>query len=149
MKVGESGTVACSTNGGFSLDYSYKSSDPKVVSVDQKGNLNAWKKGTAKITISASPINVKKTITIKVTDSTLSKRKTAYRSTGAVGTVSATMHRSINSGYTYGDVQTAYLNARADGTFERVEYIRGYVVREIYDSSYRLKSRKKISICIA
>lgn len=144
MKVGESGTVACSTNGGFSLDYSYKSSDPKVVSVDQKGNLNAWKKGTAKITISASPINVKKTITIKVTDSTLSKRKTAYRSTGAVGTVSATMHRSINSGYTYGDVQTAYLNARADGTFERVEYIRGYVVREIYDSSYRLKSRKKI-----
>ena len=54
------------------------------------------------------------------------------------------MHRSINSGYTYGDVQTAYLNARADGTFERIEYIRGVVVREVYDSSYRLKSQKKI-----
>lgn len=144
MKVGASGTVVCSTNGGFSLDYTYKSSDPKVVSVDQKGNLNAWKKGTAKITISASPINVKKTITVKVTDSTLSKSGNAYKSTGAVGAVSATMHQSINSGYTYGNVQTAYLNARADGTFERIEYIRGSVIREVYDSSYRLKSQKKI-----
>ena len=144
MKVGASGMVTCSTNSRFSLDYTYKSSDSKVVSVDQKGNLTAWKKGTAKITISASPINVQKMIAIKVTDSTLSKSKTAYKSTGAVGSVSATMHRSINSGYTYGDVQTAYLNARADGTFERIEYIRGVVVREVYDSSYRLKSQKKI-----
>lgn len=144
MKVGASGTAACSTNGGFALDYTYKSSDPKIVSVDKNGNLNAWKKGTAKITISASPINVKKTITVKVTDSTLSKSGNAYKSTGAVGAVSATMHQSINSGYTYGNVQTAYLNARADGTFERIEYIRGSVIREVYDSSYRLKSRKKI-----
>lgn len=144
MKVGASGTAACSANGGFALDYTYKSSDPKIVSVDKNGNLNAWKKGTATITITASPINVKKTITIKVTDSTLSKSSNTYKSTGAVGTASATMHLSTNSGYTYGNVQTAYLNARSDGTFERVEYIRGSVVREVYDSSYRLKSRKKI-----
>lgn len=44
MKVGASGTAACSTNGGFALDYTYKSSDPKIVSVDKNGNLNAWKK---------------------------------------------------------------------------------------------------------
>lgn len=144
MKVGASGTAACSTNGGFALDYTYKSSDPKIVSVDKNGNLNAWKKGTATITITASPINVKKKITIKVTNSTLSKSSNTYKSTGAVGTASATMHLSTNSGYTYGNVQTAYLNARSDGTFERVEYIRGSVVREVYDSSYRLKSRKKI-----
>lgn len=144
MKVGASGTAACSTNGGFALDYTYKSSDPKIVSVDKNGNLNAWKKGTATITIKADPINVKKTITIKVTDSTLSKSSKTYKSTGAVGAASATMHQSINSGYTYGNVQTAYLNAKSDGTFERVEYIRGYVVREIYDSSYRIKSQKKI-----
>ena len=144
MKVGASGTAACSTNGGFALDYTYKSSDPKIVSVDKNGNLNAWKKGTATITIKADPINVKKTITLKVTDSTLSKSSKTYKSTGAVGTASATMHLSTNSGYTYGNVQTAYLNARSDGTFERVEYIRGSVVREVYDSSYRLKSRKKI-----
>lgn len=100
-------------------------------------------KGTATITIKADPINVKKTITIKVTNSTLSKSSNTYKSTGAVGTASATMHQSINSGYTYGNVQTAYLNARSDGTFERVEYIRGSVVREVYDSSYRLKSRKR------
>ncbi len=144
MKVGASGTAVCNTNGGFALDYTYKSSDPKIVSVDKNGNLNAWKKGTATITITASPINVKKTITIKVTDSTLSKSSNVYKSTGAVGAASATMHLSTNSGYTYGNVQTAYLNAKSDGTFERVEYIRGSVVREVYDSSYRLKSQKKI-----
>ena len=51
LRLQESGTAACSTNGGFALDYTYKSSDPKIVSVDKNGNLNAWKKGTATITI--------------------------------------------------------------------------------------------------
>ena len=144
MKVGTTGTVACTANSEFVLDYSYKSSDPNVVSIDSSGHLNAWKKGTATITVSTPQVNVKKTVTIKVTDSKLSKSGKIYKSTESVGAASATMHQSINSGYTYGNVQTAYLNAKSDGTFERVEYIRGYVVREIYDSSYRIKSQKKI-----
>lgn len=145
MKVGASGTIGCTAAGGFKMDYTYKSSDPKIVSVDQNGNLNAWKKGTATITISAATINVRKTITIQVSASALSKRSKSYQSKNAVGTASATMHQSINSGSTnYGKVQTAYLNAKADGTFERVECIRDYVVCEIYDSSYRLTSQKRI-----
>lgn len=144
MKVGAAGTVTCAVENGFKLDYTYKSSDSKIVSVDANGRLNAWKKGTATITVTSTQINVKKSITITVTDSALSKSSNVYTSTGVVGAASATMHRSINSGDTYGSVQTAYLNARSDGSYERVEYIRGYVVREIYDSNYRLVSQKKI-----
>lgn len=48
----------------------YKSSNPKVVTVDKKGNLRALKAGTAKITISAKASGIynkaSKTITIKV-----------------------------------------------------------------------------------
>ena len=144
MSVGTTGTVKCTADSNFIFDYTYKSSDSKIVSVDENGTLSAWKKGTVTITITAPKLNVKKSITITVTDSNLSKSSIVYTSTGVVGAASATMHKSTNIGYNYGSVQTAYLNALANGTFERVEYIRGYVVREIYDSSYRLLSQKKI-----
>lgn len=145
MKVGDAGQLKCTAAGGFKLDYTYKSSDSSIVSVDENGNLNAWKKGTAKITISASPIHVTKTVTIKVTDSTLSKSSSIYKTTQSQGTASATMHKSTNSGSYYGDVQTAWLTPLSNGTFERVEYVRGSVIREVYDSSYRLQSKKTIS----
>ena len=65
MKVGASGTAACSTNGGFALDYTYKSSDPKIVSVDKNGNLNAWKKGTATITVQSGSKKMTCKVTVK------------------------------------------------------------------------------------
>ena len=52
----------------------YKSSNPKIVTVDKKGNLKPLKVGTAKITISAKTSGIynkaSKTITIKVVNKT-------------------------------------------------------------------------------
>ena len=55
----------------------YKSSNPKVVSVDKKGNLKALRPGTAKITIYAKATGTfnkaSRTITVKVTKKTAAK----------------------------------------------------------------------------
>lgn len=48
------------------MDYTYESSDPNIVSVDETGGLNAWKAGTATITITAETIGVTKQVTITV-----------------------------------------------------------------------------------
>ena len=58
----------------------YKSSNPKVVSVDKKGNLKALRTGTAKITVYAKATGTfnkaSRTITVKVTKKTAAKPTT-------------------------------------------------------------------------
>ena len=54
MKVSESDKLICTTEGSCKMDYTYESSDPNIVSVDETGGLNAWKAGTATITITAA-----------------------------------------------------------------------------------------------
>lgn len=59
----------------------YKSSNPKIVSVDKKGNLKALRSGTAKITVYAKATEIfnkaSRTITVKVTKKTAVKPTTA------------------------------------------------------------------------
>ena len=66
LTVGQSKNLGAKAKTGLT----YKSSNPKIVSVDKKGNLRAIKVGTAKITISAKTSGIynktSKTITIKV-----------------------------------------------------------------------------------
>ncbi|MCM1272199.1 MAG: leucine-rich repeat protein [Clostridium sp.] len=143
LKVGGSGTIQCSAGKGILLDYTYKSSNPAVVSVDAEGRINAWKAGTAKITITAGQISKKQTITIKVKDSALSKSNKIYAVNGTVGSYSAIMHKNANN-YNYGTTKTAYLTALSNGGFERVEYVRGKVLVEKYDSKYKLISKKTV-----
>lgn len=66
MKVSESDKLICTTEGSCKMDYTYESSDPNIVSVDETGGLNAWKAGTATITITAETIGVTKQVTITV-----------------------------------------------------------------------------------
>lgn len=145
MKVGGSSRIECGTDSGFELDYTYKSSNSKIVSVDSTGKMNAWATGKATISITASPINVTKKFTVTVSHSSLSKSKSIYKLTSAVGTTSATMHRdSADGSSNYGDTKKAYLTPLSNGGYERVEYIKGKVVAETYNSSYKLQKSKKI-----
>lgn len=143
VTVGNYDQISCSADSSFALDYTYESSDPKTLSVDAQGKINAWKAGTVTVRITAVPINVTKEITITVNESALSKDSGAsYKVVASTGTASSTMHRPKNS--TYGSVQTAYITQLGDGTYERLEYIKKQIVREVYNADYTLQSQSNI-----
>lgn len=143
MYVGDSSTIQCGADGAFLMDYTFESSEPKVVSVDEKGRLNAWKAGTATITVKASPLNMVKRFTVTVKDRAASG-ESAFSVTYTKGISSTTIHKPENSGY-YGAVTTAKLVQKPDGSFERIEYVNSKVLIENYSSSLTLKSKKYIS----
>ena len=144
MTVGSSGKISCvSDNDSFKLSYTYESSDSSVVSVDSKGKLNAFKAGKVSITIKASPINVVKKVDIVVEESELSGSDTSYKTSDVTDTVSGITHSNASRGY-YGTPQTAYLTPLKNGTYERVEYINSKIIREVYDSSFKLQSTSEI-----
>lgn len=143
MKVGESSKIQCNADSSFSLDYTYTSSDPKVIHVDQEGNINAWKAGKAVITVTSPVINVTRKMTITVTDSQAS-RNAVYKTINMKGTVSSNIHLPENGG-TYGTTVKSYLTATSDGGYERVEYINNKIIVEKYNSSLTLLSTKTIT----
>lgn len=144
MTVGSSGKISCTAdNDAFKLDYTYESSDPSVVSVDKKGKLNAFKAGTVTITIKASPINITKQIRITVKDTEISGGNDIYKTSDITELTSEITHSNTNRSY-YGSPQTAYLTPLENGNYERVEYLNKKIVREIYDSSFKLQSTSEI-----
>ena len=145
MTVGDSGKISCITdNDSFKLSYTYESSDSSIVSVDSKGKLNAFKSGKVSITIKASPINIVKKVDIVVEESELSGNSdTAYKTSDITDTVSGITHSNTYRSY-YGTPQTAYLTPLKNGTYERVEYINNKIIREVYDSSFKLQNTSEI-----
>lgn len=70
MKVGDNASLSWTVkpSKAYNKDVTFKSSDKKVVTVDEEGNLTAHKKGTAKITVTAKDGSKKKatcTVTVK------------------------------------------------------------------------------------
>lgn len=144
MTVGSSGKISCvADNDAFKLSYTYESSDPSVVSVDKKGKLNAFKAGTVTITIKASPINITKQIRITVKDTEISGGNDIYKTSDITELTSEITHSNTNR-YYYGSPQTAYLTPLENGNYERVEYLNKKIVREVYDSSFKLQSTSEI-----
>lgn len=144
LTVGSSGKISCTTDSdSFKLNYTYESSDSSIVSVDKKGKLNAFKSGTATITIKAPQINVTKQVTITVTDTELSLSNTAYRTSNLANRTSDITHSYTNES-DYGHTQTSYLTALNNGNYERIEYINGKIVREVYNASFKRVSSSTI-----
>ena len=143
INVGEYDTIHCYNEGSFTLDYTFESSNPEVLSVDENGTINAWKAGNVTLKIKAFPTGVTKNIEIEVKDSTLSASERAYELTESSGIPSATIHRPVNYGY-YGDVTTAYLVPLENGGYQRVEYVNSKVLVENYDASFKLIGQKYI-----
>lgn len=145
MTVGSSDKVSCITdNDAFKLDYTYESSAPSVVSVDQKGKLNAFKAGTATITVKASPIGITKKAKITVKDSALSGGNDIYKTSNRTGLTSSSITHSDANDYYFGSPQTAYLTMLKDGKYERIECRDKKIVREVYDASFKRLSTSEI-----
>lgn len=143
MRVGESSVISCSAGDAFLLDYTFESSDTKVADVDEKGRLNAWKAGTAVITVKAPALNISKRFTVTVKERA-GAGKDVFSVTYTKGISSTTIHESQNTG-NYGTVTGANLTQKPDGGFERVEYVNSKVLIETYSSSLALKKKKYIS----
>ena len=142
MKVSESSKLICSTEGSYKMDYTYESSDPSVVSVDETGGLNAWKSGTATITITAETIGVTKQVTITV-DGSQYENAEAFSKVNLEGTVSNNIHLPRYYSY-YGSTTKSYLAQTADGGYQRAEYINDKIIVETYDSKGNLISSKNV-----
>lgn len=135
--VGSSAKLNVKATKGAKL--SYKTSNKKIATIDNKGNIKGRKAGTAKITITAKKSKyktVKKTITVKVvkqnqkiTASNVSvyyKKGRSLRAKAKTGLTYKSSNRavvSVNSkGYIVGKkVGTAkiYITAKASGTYKK------------------------------
>lgn len=143
MNVGDSSVIKCTAGGAFLLDYTFESSNPKVLDVDERGRLNAWTAGTAVITVKAPALPAVKQFTVTVKERAGSGAD-VFSVTYTKGASSTTIHRPGNSGY-YGTVTEANLTQKPDGSFERVELIDSKVLIESYSSSLTLKSKKNLA----
>ncbi len=142
MQIGENAQIICDNQSNFVFEYTYTSSDSSIVSVSKSGELNAWKNGTATITIEDGTNHVKKQFQVIVSGG--SKGTGVYAVTQAKGTTSNNIHLPYASGY-YGSVTTAYMNQLSNGDYERVEWVNSKVIVETYSSDYTLKNKKSIA----
>ena len=143
MKVSESDKLICTTEGSCKMDYTYESSDPNIVSVDETGGLNAWKAGTATITITAETIGVTKQVTITV-DGSQYEDAEVFSKVNLEGAASDNIHLPHYSSY-YGSTTKSYLAQTADGGYQRAEYINDKIVVETYDSKLNLVSSENVA----
>ena len=142
MKVSESDKLICTTEGSCKMDYTYESSDPNIVSVDETGGLNAWKAGTATITITAETIGVTKQVTITV-DGSQYEDAEVFSKVNLEGAASDNIHLPHYS--YYGSTTKSYLAQTADGGYQRAEYINDKIVVETYDSKLNLVSSENVA----
>ncbi len=143
MNVGDSGKISVSFGEGMKQDYTYTSSDKRIVSVNKKGTLAAFNAGEATITVTTDDGRLSDSITITVTGE--AKAKTLPDINTLTGFV--TGNTGYVGNYTYGMTVSSYLENLDDGGVMRVENIKNeYVLVEYYDSLLQLKDTKKIDI---
>ena len=142
LNISGSGEIKATTNSSYKLDYTYKSSDSKIVSVDKNGKLTAWKAGSATITVTSPTIGVTKKVTIKVNGE---KGGSSLVTKKLDGTVSTNIHAVLNGGM-YGNTIDSYIKQNKDGGFDRVELIKNKLVINRYNKSLKLTVNKSIKL---
>lgn len=143
MTVGTSQQLKLVGFENYDMDYDFSSSDNTIVSVDDEGKLNAWKKGKAVITAEILVLNLRATIEITVTDSALSASKDIYKATTLTGLKSTNIHLPNNGGY-FGSIINSYLVPISGGGYWRVENTGNEILLEKYSASLKKLSTKKL-----
>ncbi len=141
VKVGESVQLTASTDGSLSEIYSWRSSNPKVASVNAHGEVFGWSEGTATIIVTTET-GLKGTYNVTVS-SGLPSKNPPENSVTAKGAVSNNV--SDNNYTVWSSVVNSYLAENADSTLTRVEFVNDQVLVETYSSDGNLLSTKKIS----
>ena len=143
MTVGDTGKVSASADSNLQLTYEYSSSYSPICSVDARGQLSAWAKGSVFIYVTCKELGKQKNVKVSVDDSELSASQLDYSFCNTKGGAASTnAHLPYTSG-AYGSVTKSYL-AKEGENLVRVEYLSGKVVAETYNRNYQLVSSKKI-----
>ena len=142
LKVGESTQLSALIDGELEADFKWESSDSKIASVSNNGNVSAWNPGSAVIMVTGI-LGLYAEFTVTVSDN-------PDLNASAGNPVSLNGEKSINFlandyGYYAADTVKSYLTENTDGTYTRVEYIgeydyslndyRGKIIVENYNKS--------------
>ena len=148
MKAGETMQLEVVANGTIEDEYTWETSDSKIVSVTNGGKVFGWREGIATVTVTNSD-GVKASITITVVPRA-ETGETYPVSLTLSGTQSAYANISRNNYSVWSSTMNSYLVDNEDGTLTRVENMGTYVLVEIYDKKTgELKDSKKLSIEIS
>lgn len=128
IQVGSSKQLTASTDGEINYNYIWKSSDPKIASVNEQGEVFAWKAGSVEITaMTLTGLAATFTVTVKDESPVKNPEKNTIQTTGTVSD-----NVSDNNYTVYGKVINSYLTENSDGTLMRVEYDGSGIVVENY-----------------
>lgn len=143
MRIGSSKQLTASTDGDINYNYIWKSSDPKIASVNDQGEVLAWKAGTVEITaMTLTGLTATFTVIVKDESPVKNPEKNAVQTTGTVSD-----NVSDNNYKVFGKVVNSYLIENSDGTLTRVEYDGSGIVVEYYSSDEKeLISSKNIEM---
>ena len=131
MKAGESVQLEVSSNGNVEEEYTWETSDSKIVSITQAGEVYAWHEGTATVTITnVSGVTASITITVEPRTET---GETYQDSLTLTGTLSSNISKNNYSNRNWSSPMNSYLVDNEDGTLSRVEYVKDSVLVEQYD----------------
>ena len=126
VNIGDTLQLTPVTNGTMEEVYSWKSSDPKIASINRAGQVFGWSKGEAVITVSTtSGLSAQCTVTVTGEPSVQDPDKTATVTDGY-----ASNNHSLNDYAIWSKTVNSYLIPNADGTFTRVEHCGGKMIVE-------------------
>lgn len=142
MEVGDAQSLTVQTQTPYTVFFNWSSSDSSIVSVSSDGELNAWKEGTATITVSDSSQELSAQLTV-----TVSGGESAEKESAVVNVPGAASDNLARNTYTvWSRPVWSYLSEREDGTLERLEYIENSrVILETWSSSGKLLGSRTIT----
>ena len=127
VNIGDTLQLTPVTNGTMEEVYSWKSSDPKIASINRAGQVFGWSKGEAVSTTSG--LSAQCTVTVTGEPSVQDPDKTATVTDGY-----ASNNHSLNDYAIWSKTVNSYLIPNADGTFTRVEHCGGKMIVENYSA---------------
>ena len=128
MKAGETMSLTASTDGTLEEKFIWSSSNSKVASVNQTGEVFAWRKGTTTITVkSKTGLSAEYVLTVTADSAVQTPEKHIAATSGE-----KSENASANNYTVWSSPMNSYLMENADGTFTRVEYNNKKVIVETY-----------------
>ena len=122
--------LTADTDGSMTDAFQWTSSNSKIASVTQSGEVFAWRKGEVTITVrNQTGLSDQYKITVSGDAAIETPKSPAINLTGK-----NSANLSANNYLTYGNVINSYLVENEDNTLTRVEYISGKVVVENYNA---------------
>ena len=142
VNIGDTLQLTPVTNGTKTEVYSWKSSDPKIASINRAGQVFGWSKGEAVITVSTtSGLSAQCTVTVTGEPSVQDPDKTATVTDGY-----ASNNHSLNDYAIWSKTVNSYLIPNADGTFTRVEHCGGKMIVENYSAAGKKTGSKTVAM---